>query len=175
MSLSFTAGQLITANELNLLVPLFARKASDQSVTNSATLVNDNDITFSLVANQTYMIELHGIGVSTTSNAPGIIIQWTLGGTLTGLGRNSIGPSGPAINTLANKTTARFEASTTGGGSGTFYGVDLTNLTSFYDIIVVSSGASGGTVTLQWAQAVATTSTTTTLKTGTFAVARVVA
>lgn len=170
-SLTWTAGQLVTAAELNLFVPLFALKGSNQSVTNSATLVNDNDIVFTLIANQTYHLVLVGTGLATTK-VPGLKTGWTLTGTVNGTIKNLMGPVNPIAAAGSFNTTLSLFSEAVTASAG--WGMD-TQATTFREELILTSGASGGVVQLQFAQQAATAATTTTLSAGTFAICRVVA
>lgn len=56
--MKFQAGQRLTAGEENNALGIYAYKGSDQSVTSSTTLVNDNALAVALTANTTYKVEL---------------------------------------------------------------------------------------------------------------------
>lgn len=77
----FVAGALLTAAQLNQLVGLYAVKGSTQTVTNSAALVSDSDITFSLAANQTYHIAAHIVAQNTTTTGH-LRLAWAVTGTV---------------------------------------------------------------------------------------------
>lgn len=174
MALSFTAGQLVTAAELNLLVPLYAVKVSSQTVTATTTLVNDNDITFTLSPFQTYEIQLN-MGVSQVhgTTGEGVRTAWAVTGTPTVVARFGGGPlevTNAAGNT--NNTAVKiyqfnsFAAATMGATDAGAW---------VQERVVVSSGLSGGTITLQFAQSVAQAATSVTMLSGTYAVCRAVA
>lgn len=176
MTISFAAGQLITSNQMNLLAPLLTSKAVNQSVTNSATLVNDNDIVFTFVANQTVMVECY-LGVFATTNVPGIGVAWGATGTITGVSRSGLGSPKPP-NTTVFTTTMQTFLSPGSNLTATFnIGADTNSSfpTMYQDRLLLTTGASGGTLQLKWAQATATAATTTTVAAGSYAIARYVA
>lgn len=171
MAIQYTAGQSVTATMLNLLAPLFAQKGTDQSVTNSAVLVNDNDIVFTLAANQTVEMELHAAALA-GSTAPGIAIGYTLTGTVSVTTRLGQGP--PAVlggNTPSGTTVRMFEFNSTAGAG---YALSTSEML-ITEYLILATGASGGTIRLQFAQGAATAGVSTTLRAGTFAIARYVA
>jgi hypothetical protein len=70
MSISFTAGQTLTAAALNALVPLEAQLSSDQSKTSNTTFADLTDLTLAVEANATYQVE--GLFIATSAaNAAG--------------------------------------------------------------------------------------------------------
>lgn len=153
MALTFTAGQLVTANELNLLVPVFVQKPSAQVVTNSIALVNDNDIVMTLLANQTVQVDLNLQYTGSSTTAMGLRLAWATTGTLTLLARFVMGPSDlatvnppDALTSVQMRPLAAFNTNNlygTGTAANTYYCRE--NLT-------LTTGVSGGVLTLQFAQ-----------------------
>jgi hypothetical protein len=126
------------------LLPTYVVKPSDQSVTSSTTLVNDNDLKHTVAADTTYHVR--GIFHYTASTTGDIQFVWT-------------GPSGASVtfvvtcvdsSTLDTATTSRIgslpSSSLAVGGRGTsFPGV------IYWEGTLVTSSSSG-TLQLQWAQ-----------------------
>lgn len=168
-ALSFTAGQALTAAQLNLLVPLYVIKGSNQVVTNSAVLVNDNDIVFSLLPNQSYHVALHLL-LSATTKVPNGKYNLAVTGTVASVGAamHVVAPTSPMPAGGAALYTVE-----SGASNAANFGVDTAPVCVKLDGIF-SGGASGGTVTLQFAQQTATVATSTTMLAGSFGVARVV-
>lgn len=166
----FVALQQLTAAQLNQLVPLCAVKGSNQSVTNSATLVNDSDIIFTLVANQTYHIAFHLL-FSATTKVPNGKYNLSLTGTVASVGSAThvVAPTSPMPAGGAALYTIE-----SGASNGANFGVDTAPVCVKLDGIF-TGGGSGGTITLQFAQQTATAATSTTILAGSFAIARMVA
>lgn len=72
----FVAGQRVTAADLNALQPTLAVKASDQTVNNSAVLVNDTALAVALAINAIYIFEL-GV-IYTSGTTPDIKVGFTI-------------------------------------------------------------------------------------------------
>lgn len=174
MAIIETAGSVLTAAALNLLCPLFAIKASNQTVTASATLVNDNDIAFTFVANQTVHVQARLDYQSNTTTNVGLRAAWATTGTLAASARFCLGANDAAASTpdsmlmqsrpMAAINTNNLYATAT---------VASTSLVAWEELII-TTGASGGTLTLQWAEFTGTAATSVTMLQGTFAVARYV-
>lgn len=176
MAISFQAGQLVTAATLNLLAPAVAVKASTQSVTNSATLVDDNDIQFSLLANQYYEIDLWCLSQVTTTTCS-LRLAWRSTGTVAAVvsgaermvfgsaDSGTVPPDAMAIQMRAfSLTTNNLNLMTT---ANTTYLVR--------ERLLLSGGVSGGLVVLQFAQYSAVSGQSTKLMAGTYATCRAVA
>ncbi|HZK76647.1 MAG TPA: hypothetical protein VFD13_07040 [Candidatus Kapabacteria bacterium] len=130
------------------------KKPTDQSITSSTTLTNDNDLKIPINANDSMVIEgyLHAYVATTT---PKIQIALTVpAGSSLGVGVNF-----DDINPLCNPETAVIETSGTSTGSiGLNAGNDPIH---FWGIII--TGATAGTIQLKWAQGTSS-ATATTLK-----------
>lgn len=176
MAIAFTAGQLVTSNQLNLLAPLYAAKASNQSVTNSATLVNDNDIVFTLVANQVVHVQAHIVAQSSTTSAH-VRLAWAVTGTVAGVNATRprmVAGSADSGAQPPDAMSVQMRSFTLGTNN---LNVITTANSDYYiqENLLVTGGASGGTLQLQFAQFTAVAAQTTSLMAGTFAVARYVA
>jgi hypothetical protein len=175
MAIAFTAGQLVTANQMNLLAPLLAVKSSPRTVTASAVLVNDNDIVFTLVANQTVEVDAKFLYQSNTTTDVGLRPAWSTTGTLTMLARTALGANDSAVVTPDAMTmqSRPLGAFTTNNLVST---ASVANTAAMYrETLLLTTGASGGTLQFQWAEFTGTAATSVTMNAGTFAVARYVA
>ena len=169
MSISFSAGQLITSNQMNLLAPVYTVKSTPQSVTDSATLVNDNDLVFTVVANQAVQIS-YRLGVTAGSTAPGIKTAYLLTGTVAVQARHGLGPASGTVTASTSTAMHAFMFNSTAAAN---YAAD-TGVATVWEDVVFTTGASGGTITLQWAQNTATVGVSTTLNAGSYAILRYV-
>lgn len=123
-----------------------AIKGSDQSVTSSTTLANDNDLTLSVVANAIYEVWSHIIYDAATAadlkfawTAPaGATFDWVQGGLIS----SADAVSGSMF--VGACTLATVNTTVTGAGSGTNMVCRPSGL------LQISSTA--GSFTLQWAQ-----------------------
>ena len=175
MTIAFTAGQVLTANQLNLLSPTFILKNSTQTVTNSATPVNDNDFVFTLLANQSAQVLLYIQASQSGTGSPGIRVSWTTTGTAGFASRCTIGP----CNSVANVTSPsqmQMQSQPLASTTQNVYALGTNTQGPFliFETLLVGGGASGGTIQMQWAQGGATASTSTTVNQGSYAVLRYV-
>jgi hypothetical protein len=126
----------------------FATKASDQSVTNSTVLVNDNDLSFNTNPNETW--EIHGeLHADNTAAAANVKITFTV-------------PAGATIKIYYNAIEDGVAAAVSAGASiinasGVAKTVTIAAGVSTYIQLhgIVRNGATGGVVLLKWAQGVA--------------------
>lgn len=170
MTVSFSAGQLLTAAQMTVLCPVYTVKTLNQVVTNSVTLVNDADLVFTLLPNQTYAIDWDLLA-SSSAGVHGIDIGYAVSGTVAIVARSGMGP---AVGTVAGSTGGNMRAfafaSLLAGG----YGTDTSGV-AIREHTIWAAGVSGGTVTLKFAQDTLGAATTTTLLAGSNAIARIVA
>lgn len=141
---AITAGQRITASLLTSMLPVFALKTADQSVTSSTVLVNDTDLFVPVVASATYAIDCY-IRINGAATGTGDIkIAWTIPTSAT-MSYTSYGTttSSPAVQYEATANTA-----TTTRAVGTNGATDMGMAIKAF--IVVSTTA--GNVQFQWAQ-----------------------
>lgn len=141
----------------------FKQKATNQTVTASTTPVNDADIVFTLLPNISYRVSLVLSPTATTTGS--LRTVWAVTGTVTGTNRSC---TGPGVNTTDPQATGA--ASTTSGvtraskhgltTTQVTYGILAGTTSAVTEDVVVSGGASGGTLTLQWAQNTAAGATT---------------
>lgn len=164
-----TAGQSLRMNAAAtapewVAIQKAVRKAADESVTSSTTLQDDNELTFTIAANEiwTYQIWLK-IAVGALAADGKYAITVPAGATkVDGILTLDVAATGGVGNLNAF-----------GGGGGAF-AVDNTFETNLLINGTVSNGATPGSVTLQWAQN-ASSATATTVKAGSFLVAHRVA
>ena len=121
-------------------------KASDESVTSSTTPQNDDDLLFSIAANEKWVVELHlQIEVEHGTNG-GIKIDFSV-------------PSGCTWEAIANAfkamlmtdTPAVYASAGLASGFSIQTGASL-EPTQLHIWAVINNGTNAGTVTLQWAQ-----------------------
>lgn len=135
-----TAAALTTRDTaITEIRPLFARKTSDETVNNSTTLQDDNELFVSVAANQVYKLHLM-VGYS-SGTTPDFKINFSL-------------PSGatmPRSSFITGGTGAAVQHGTFTGAS--VVGIDGQGSDASLQIWgTVVMGSTAGTVTLQWAQ-----------------------
>lgn len=152
------SGDDILASDIK--IPLFKNKAVAQNVTNSAVLVNDADFQIPLGVG-TYEITLFVVAFLSGGTAAGVQLAWANTGTMTSLGRSCLGP---AMSATASVTDTNMRSSVHGLSTAISYGLGSSNSGAIREDLMISVTVAG-TLTLQWAQAVATAAITTTLST----------
>jgi hypothetical protein len=137
-----------------------ACKTSNETVNNSSTLQNDNELLFAAEANATYLVEVHLMLTATSVNADWKM-SWSLpsGTFYWGHDGNSAEGPGPywSPRSTASGSGAALVSTSIVSGGGT-----LTPMGAHFTAIIVIGG-SGGTVNFQWAQDVATAENNTIL------------
>ncbi len=143
------AGEDILASDINEAIPTYIVKAGSETVNNSATLQNDNDLVVALPVG-VFRIEavIHYTSSGTTAD---FSAAWTTTGTMTSLGRSILGP-GQGMTVLTDMNV-RFQGLAIGtgsdvGGNGTSSNVYMEDM--LLEVTVA------GTLQFQWAQRVAT-------------------
>lgn len=144
---TFPANHITSSDDLKALLPYFVRKGSDQAVTSSTTLVNDNELFLTLLPNATYSISTFIIYDG--AGASGLKLAFT----------------GPTNSTMAWWTNSTSGGNTTFINSNDYWGYnDLTILTNSVGCAgagskgvcrpggFLTTGATSGTVQFQWAQ-----------------------
>lgn len=143
--------QLVTtnANVATLLnqMNVFARKTANQTVNNSTTLVNDTHLSWAVVANAVYELDLHPVYSSST--VADIKFGWTFPTGLT-MTWEYVGITLAGALTVAGGLTQTSVLAQ--GGTGGVVPVVFTG------IVIV--GSTAGTLRLQWAQNTAEASNT---------------
>lgn len=132
-------------------LPLMVVKAATETVNNSTTLQDDDELLFSVAANSVYLVDmwLRTTGLSAAPTAPNMKFAWSL-------------PASATHNTMAQGTPSTFGDGTGGApaalgssasGSGTIALVVGGNEFLIVHLhAVIRTGANAGTATLQWAQ-----------------------
>jgi hypothetical protein len=152
MTLSVNAGGSATAAFIDQIAPLGVVKPTDESVTSSTTMQNDNDLLVSLVANATYKFECYLDYEGGTQGASDIKWQWAI-------------PAGTNLHyqPLFVGTTGNIAGASTFGAATV--GTARTNGAAFLCAIGMSGGiivgSTAGTLQLQWAQNTSSATATT--------------
>lgn len=133
--MTFTAGQILTADELNAALPIApAVKTADETVTSSTTLQNDDHLFVSVAANTTYLLELDFVF---SANASGDLkTTFTVPSGTTG-----------SLNMTSDAGTSTGVSMTS---TAVWDGTGADEQARIFGRVVTSSTA--GTVRLQWAQ-----------------------
>lgn len=139
-----TYGSLLTALTTDLYGALVKRivKVTTETVNNSTTLQDDDELTFSIGASEKWAFNMCLIYRSGTT--PDFKLQWSL-------------PSGCSIfyqqDDVAEAAFTEVDNYTISGA-----GASTSSIASFYGVIL--NGSTAGNITLQWAQAVQNASDT---------------
>lgn len=150
-------GEVLTAAGVNAwLVPATQSRTADQSVTSSTALVDDNTLAAAVAANATYHVEAVLIFVGGTQGSSDLKIAWTA-------------PAGVTMNWVAagkntGGTNTWTDAQTTPGATVALGTSGATVRMAKIEGTLVT-GATAGTLQLQWAQNTSS-GTATTMKTG---------
>ena len=133
------------------------RKSADQSVANSTTLANDNDLAFSIAANEEWTADFFLSAGDSLGAAGGIKVGVVTPSGAT-LEANAILIAGVGVGTAQGRSTT---------SGGTLISVTPVGASAGYVRVSVwvLNGANAGSVTLQWAQA-ASNATATVLHKG---------
>lgn len=155
MTLAWASGDSITAAHLNAMLPYYALKTTAQTVNNSAAVVDDTELQLTLPAGRIYRIE-------TTIGVAGVLaadfqMVWSLGGTLTGVGNRTFRGSATTSASVTDTTIRNQMSAALNPSASATYGVGSTSALSLItETMWIDTGASGGLLKLQCAQAVAT-------------------
>ncbi len=120
------------------------KKPTDQSVTSSTTLVNDNDLKISINANDSMIVEGY-LHTYCSSHWPHIQIAWTI----------PAGASmdiGSYIDDVSLGSHETFTLTSSGTSTGTINTNSGTVPIHFWGVVI--TGSTAGTIQLKWAQAV---------------------
>lgn len=148
------AGQRITASLLTSMLPLFVVKAADETVNNSATFQSDNELVLAVVANATYLLDMHVLYQSGTT--PDLSIAFSVpAGTTMAWSPHGLDQlvSGNAGNVFLTKLSEAQGAGLGGAGTTTPVAARICGL------VQVSSTA--GNLQFRWAQLTINASNTT--------------
>lgn len=154
------AGQVIRASDTEVL---WALKASDESVTSSATLQNDDSLLLSVEANATYELAAHIAYVGNTTGDIKFAFTWPSGSTLYWSGKGGVESDAGYGASGSTRQSVSF-----GDASGT--AVAYTGSTTVLSVHIMGclvTSSIAGTLQLQWAQNTSN-GTATTVKAGSF-------
>jgi hypothetical protein len=146
---SIGGGDDITADLLASMQQMFAVKSSATTRTSTTTLANDPELTLTLAANSKYFVEFflyYG-----AINAEKFKTAWAVPSGVTGT-RSTLGPGSSADQSSVDNISMRTGAHlyTTAATYGTRD--DNTGPCFAYETSIVITGASSGTLAVQWAQ-----------------------
>ena len=145
------AGQRVMSAEIESRHPMFARKASNTTVSASTTLVDDADLHVDLLPNSTYLVRARIM--YTGSSTGDISITWgTPAGSSTGI-RFDYGPSASNSNPVsgAMRSSVNNWATVLGYGATT----DATVFPAITEYGTITTGDTGGVLQLRYAQTTA--------------------
>ena len=140
------AGEAFTASLVQSFAPLFAWKASDESVTSSVTLQNDNDLYLPVAANAVYRFDCYLDYEAAAGAATGITWGWT-------------GPSGYTLRyhlldvTTGSSPTPNVGSTKQGTDTPSAGGTGAAALMGVSMRGTLFTAAASGILQLQWAQA----------------------
>lgn len=147
------AGQRITASLLTSMLPLQVVKAAAETVNNSGTYQNDNELVLPVSASATYLLDMFLIYQS--ANAADITMQWSVPAGAT-MHWGMLGIDTATASTIGSWSAIhRTETEVAAAGST---GTTTPMIATPKGILVVAGTA--GNLQLQWAQLVATASNT---------------
>jgi hypothetical protein len=155
------AGQRITTNLLNAMIPVVIRKPSSTARTSTTTLADDPDLTFQLAANSVYFVEfMIKYATPGASGTAGFKTGWTVPSGASG-NRTSVGAGSAATDTGADNMATH--TGVHGYATAETYGSRLTSTTNQLWLIETSTvnTSSAGTCAFQWAQQTSNASATT--------------
>jgi len=148
-AVTFAAGDIPTAAQLNDLPPRWAYKSGDETIISNSTMQNDDHMFLTVAASTKYEFRLYAVYNSGTT--PDLKIGWTLPAGATNVYRIDYFDTAAASQKGQSSTVP-----TTGFAVGGF-GADLFAI--FDGTISVSTTA--GTMQIQWAQNTLTASNST--------------
>jgi hypothetical protein len=142
-------GQTVTADLMNSMLPQIYWKANSEDRVSTTTLADDSDLVAPLAANAVYHVTmyLHFAAKAT----PRIKTQWRVPGGVSG-NRSAIGPDQGAILTASSGGQGRFGVHNY--TTDVIYGTRDNNTLQCIAVEegTVTTGATAGTIALQWAQ-----------------------
>lgn len=153
----FTAGQKLTAAQLNALVPATVLKTADEPITSSTTLQNDNELILPLPANASYTLDTILFYTGISAGSLKIAFTFPAGCTMhyAPIGYVMGGAFTIDLGGQLSITSGVTSTSISGGG-----GVPTVSLRG-----TILNGSTAGNLTLQWAQN-ASNATPTVVKAG---------
>jgi hypothetical protein len=165
----FTAGQVLTAAELNAL-GLHATKTADQSVTSSTTLINDIHLSIAIPTVGTYLVDTYLYGVSAANAAGDLQLGYSFpAGTMSGF---ALGPDASLASGTVQAGQWGVQTSITGGVAAFINGLSTSTVAIWAHTLLTVTAT--GTLQLMWAQNSSSASAST-LKAGSHMLVRQVA
>jgi hypothetical protein len=159
----YAAGQRLTAADLQAGQFIIVRKTVNTDRVSTTTLADDPELTFSLAANATYIIEFY---LFFAGNLGKLATQWTVPSGVTG-NRSALGPGSNALaGTSGNMDNISGRFGVHGYGTTVVYGgrtVDTATPSLNQEIAVETSlisTSSAGTCAIKWAQNASNTNAT---------------
>ena len=147
MAITIASGMRLTPARLNALIPLVARKTSDETVNNTATYQDDNELLLTLEPNAAYLGHLHMMFLSGTT--PDFKYQFTY----------PAGVTLPEWSFVIGPTGSQQTGEAVNGGVTGINGTGANSPIDAWGLVIV--GSTGGTLRVQWAQNAANASNTT--------------
>lgn len=143
-------GDIVSADLLDSMLPIIASKTTSTTRTSTTTVADDPDLVLPVVANASYIIEFYiRYGAIT---AGGFKTAWTVPSGVTTSSKDVHGPGSSAADTNADNISVRM-------GNHSYanqvsYGTRNNNASVLHahEYAIVTTGATAGNVTLQWAQ-----------------------
>lgn len=132
----------------------FAWLNETHTVTSNATPAADTKLTLTLLGGKTYTIDAWLLANADSVDTVNLRVTWVwTGDSLTGSGRHCDGPA-PTIAAAdpANSVDDTVFQGFTGITDEVVYGIAVNGLSSVHEHLTVRTPASGGTLTLAWAQ-----------------------
>lgn len=165
--MTFLAGQRALASQLVALetfaTPLYTLKTLDETVTNSGTLQNDNELVLSVTANAVYDVTATIFYEAPTAQDIRVSFTWPAGATfpwgLTGL---DVGTAG----TAGNVRPVAFSNPSSGVDSFHVGGAGAGNILLVYIKGTLTVSSTSGLLQFQWSQSSAAPATNTIVKAG---------
>ena len=154
---AFSAGQTLTAADLNAVMPVWWIKSADQNVNNSTTLTPDTELNLPVTANTTYKVDAHILAAEAVGTAMDLKIAWSMPASCI-LDLAVVGPH-TAWNASAANLEVEWSAWQAETGTTTAtrsFGSTVSAVFSYHFRGVLRVGASAGFFRLQWAQNTAT-------------------
>ena len=161
MALTQVAHTPATAAAYNALIPKYLVQGSDQAITGTTLTDHNTFAAISIAADETWQL-LFYFFADAAADVDDVKTQYALTGTLTfpSVRRFAVGPN-LAVTVDPVNVTADFRARTPTTSVPFGVGTSTSNVTNWHEAFVVAGGASGGLLTLQWAQNTATSGATT--------------
>lgn len=146
------AGDFVRASDfapgVGIGIPAYITKSGAETVTSSTTMQDDNDLTFTMEAGATYLVEVY-INAQSASATPDIKTAWAGPADISGA-RWNVGTAVATTAGFVGREDSNGRFSVHGVTTVTSYALDTAGV-SIQETGVISS-ATGGTFKVQWAQ-----------------------